>query len=297
MQNPFEAPSRPDPRAKAPGLPGVGRLYTLAWIDLGWSVLSYGLFTVFPIWELSGPAVESYFFATTLVWGALSAAWAWLLYGYAQGRLGTPAHGAAQGAFLAALVGVVLLFLQEGLTRLGGFDPGRAFNAAALLLGVAGDVLLVWSVRQSLGSLPEWAVPTYVVLRGVALSLALPQLVLGHEGYGEVFRSSGLHELLRWVRLPLNLAHQGILIFVLGLARTTPGHDTPPLAPADESEGRVAQRDLMIGGAWLIGGLFVTLLSYQAASGGGRYLVTTGAIVYGAVRIGRGLLRGGGGGR
>ncbi|MBK6683357.1 MAG: hypothetical protein IPG45_02705 [Deltaproteobacteria bacterium] len=299
MQNPFEAPARTEPSAQAPGgLPGVGRLYTLAWVDLGWSVVSYGLFSIFPIWDLSGPNLESFFLATTLVWGVLGAAWAWLLYGYAKGRDGTSAHGAAQGAFFSAIAGVVLWGLQEGLTRLGsGFDPGRAFNAAAILLGLGGDLLLVWSLRQSLSSLPSWAVPTYGVLRGVVLFLALPQLVFGPEGYAELFRNSGLHELLRWVRMPLNLAHQGILIFILSLGRQAPFNAGEAHTEGDPGPG--AQRDLMIGAAWLIGGLFVTLMSYQLAgeSGGGRYLVTTGAIVYGAVRIGRGLLRGGGAGR
>lgn len=286
MQNPFEAPSRPQPVASAQGLPGVGRLYGLAWIELGWSLLSYGLLTFFPLWDLSSSALELYFLVMTGVWGGLSAAWAWLLYGYAQGRRGTPAHAVAQSAFLAAVVGVALLVLQEGLTRLGGIDLGQAFNAGTLVLGVAGDVLLVWSVRKSLSSLPSWLVPTYLVLRGVALSLALPQLVLGPQGVGS--------ELFRFARLPLNLAHQGLLIFLLGLGRRGAGS---PGAPPEADPGPNAQRDLMVGGAWLIGGLFVTVLSFQTASDGGRYVVTTGAIVYGAVRIGRGLLRGGGAGR
>lgn len=303
MQNPFEAPTRHDAPVNGAGVPGTGRLYTLAWIDLGWSVLAFGLYSIFPSWDLRDAALDLFFLTTTMVWGVLAAAWAWLLYGYAQGRRGTSAEASAHRAFLAAAAGVVLLVLQEGLTRLGAdFVPGRVINTAAVLVGFGGDLLLFSSLTRSLTPLPGWMTPTYVGLRGVALFFALPHLILGHETYEALFRSTGLHEPLRFIRMPLNVAHQGVMIFVLGVARRFLGpaqgaSPAPAQAPSGEGPGPDRQRDLLIGAAWLVGGLFVTLLSYQAASGGGRYLVTTGAIVYGAVRIGRGLLRGGGGGR
>lgn len=53
-----------------------------------------------------------------------------------------------------------------------------------------------------------------------------------------------------------------------------------------------ARKDTLHGALWLGGGLLVTLISYSAAEGGGHYVVTTGAIVYGAFRLIRGLSKG-----
>jgi hypothetical protein len=55
---------------------------------------------------------------------------------------------------------------------------------------------------------------------------------------------------------------------------------------------RRSDRDLTVGGAWLIGGALVTIISYTMAAnnpGGGRYIIATGAIVYGGYRLFRGL--------
>ena len=47
--------------------------------------------------------------------------------------------------------------------------------------------------------------------------------------------------------------------------------------------------DLIYGLIWCAGGLFVTFFTYNAASGGGVYVVFWGAILYGAIRLFRGL--------
>lgn len=52
-----------------------------------------------------------------------------------------------------------------------------------------------------------------------------------------------------------------------------------------------ASTDLMVGGLTLMLGLGITAASVAAASGGGRYVVTTALIVYGLFRLGRGLRR------
>jgi hypothetical protein len=51
-----------------------------------------------------------------------------------------------------------------------------------------------------------------------------------------------------------------------------------------------ANKHMLIGGLWCIGGLLVTALSYGAAIGGGSYVVAWGAIVFGAIQFFRGLL-------
>jgi len=62
-----------------------------------------------------------------------------------------------------------------------------------------------------------------------------------------------------------------------------------------QTHGRSGNRDLTVGGAWLLGGLLVTVVSYGLAAsspGGGRYVIASGAVLYGAIRLIRGLKAG-----
>jgi DnaJ-like protein len=52
---------------------------------------------------------------------------------------------------------------------------------------------------------------------------------------------------------------------------------------------QAAMKMLAIGMCWLIGGLVITGIAYNAAPAGGTYIVTWGAILYGAYQILRGL--------
>jgi hypothetical protein len=59
-----------------------------------------------------------------------------------------------------------------------------------------------------------------------------------------------------------------------------------------QAHARSANRDLTVGGAWLLGGLLVTFVSYSMAAsspGGGHYVIATGAMLYGLLRLIRGL--------
>jgi hypothetical protein len=54
-----------------------------------------------------------------------------------------------------------------------------------------------------------------------------------------------------------------------------------------------AQKNMLLGALWCIGGLVVTVATYGAASGpgGGRYVIAWGAIVFGAAQFVRGLIQ------
>jgi hypothetical protein len=54
----------------------------------------------------------------------------------------------------------------------------------------------------------------------------------------------------------------------------------------DESNGI---KDMLFGALWFVGGSAVTILTYSNASGGGRYVVAYGAIIFGAFQFFRGL--------
>ncbi|HYH05212.1 MAG TPA: hypothetical protein VEC37_19140 [Bacillota bacterium] len=51
---------------------------------------------------------------------------------------------------------------------------------------------------------------------------------------------------------------------------------------------KAAYKDMIFGGLWCVGGLIVTVLTYSAASGGGRYVVAWGAILFGGIQFFRG---------
>ena len=48
-------------------------------------------------------------------------------------------------------------------------------------------------------------------------------------------------------------------------------------------------RSALFGALWCVGGTIVTVATYEAAQGGGTYVVAWGAIVFGAIQMLRGL--------
>lgn len=51
-----------------------------------------------------------------------------------------------------------------------------------------------------------------------------------------------------------------------------------------------ANRDMIFGALWFFGGIIITAVTYSAASGGGTYVVTWGAIIFGAIQFFKGLM-------
>ena len=50
-----------------------------------------------------------------------------------------------------------------------------------------------------------------------------------------------------------------------------------------------ARKDMLYGGLWCLAGLAITIMSYNAASGGGTYVVAWGAIIFGGYQFFKGL--------
>ncbi|MPM24412.1 hypothetical protein SDC9_70894 [bioreactor metagenome] len=50
-----------------------------------------------------------------------------------------------------------------------------------------------------------------------------------------------------------------------------------------------ANKDMLFGALWCIGGIVITAATYSAASGGGTYVVAWGAIIFGAIQFFKGL--------
>jgi hypothetical protein len=92
-------------------------------------------------------------------------------------------------------------------------------------------------------------------------------------------------------RLAVMLARDGMLLWLLyGVAF---GDAAAPIEVPQPGAAPTRNRDLLIGGIWLSAGLLITIVSFGVASqaGGGRYIISVGPIVYGVMRIVRGLNR------
>jgi hypothetical protein len=73
-----------------------------------------------------------------------------------------------------------------------------------------------------------------------------------------------------------------------GSDRANPGGITPMAEPIpDDSTRRAAEKRMVRGALWCIGGILVTGTTYLLASGpaGGTYVIAWGAIVFGAVEF------------
>jgi len=55
------------------------------------------------------------------------------------------------------------------------------------------------------------------------------------------------------------------------------------------ARSQAATKNMLYGALWCIGGIIVTAVTYSSASGGGRYVIAWGAIIFGAIQFLRGL--------
>jgi hypothetical protein len=57
-----------------------------------------------------------------------------------------------------------------------------------------------------------------------------------------------------------------------------------------KAKKETAKKDMLYGALWCVGGTIVTFISYSSASGGGSYVITWGAILFGGIQFFRGLV-------
>jgi hypothetical protein len=209
-----------------------------------------------------------------------------LFAGWLHIRPSTPAR--ARGLVSAALVLVGVRLALSALTFIPGLKiplPGEAWEVLS-----ASALVVMWLAlaRLRAPSSTGTSSTTIVVLVTIALqfgcSMAAMWLVR--------LRSYSLIEI---IDVATNLADLLVLGLMFGSARALlrpSAQPADPLAPPSVPYAGSAN-DLVVGSIWLVGGLAVTIGSYAVASGGsgGHYVVTTGAIAYGMVRIIRGLSR------
>jgi hypothetical protein len=54
----------------------------------------------------------------------------------------------------------------------------------------------------------------------------------------------------------------------------------------NRAEGK---RNMIVGGLWLVGGIAVTVFTYNSARSGGSYVITWGPMIFGGIQFFRGL--------
>ncbi len=289
-----EAPARP--------APGAFGLFVLGLVDLA-------LYTiVFAVAQFSsgliGQLADEMFKATEVVWIVIQAVGVAFLMTMARGQKGLDAYSLLRTALGLAVASLVVALLQ-GLALVGGpsifhygHDPlGFVVEVGLVGLAFATD-LVFWLALRRLGGeggiVAPWMTPAYVSMRVFSALIPLVRWALPFEVMRAYFLDGPFSLPYRIFTLLLHAGFSAVMLVVLyrlhavGVRRA--GIGVPLAEPTPRAS---AQRDLVIGGLWLGGGLLVTLVSYSAASsgGGGRYIVTTGAIVIGLVRVVRGLTR------
>jgi hypothetical protein len=288
-------------------IPGVRGLYLVRAAELGWYVFTTLAWLVIPLLarDLGTSWYSGWFTFSGVVWLGFHVATLAAVVPFSQGRQGTPAEGTARALLVLSAMGLLFSIVQMlpevGGPRLFAFEGkiGSALVIVNQLVWLSAEACLWLSLARSLTLPDEWSRAFWALL-AVSAVLSLVNVALSHETYRRLFLGTTLGLVLRWVRFAVHLAMA--LLPLAALRRLMREGGVSPTVAADDSVAPPAVtppgRDIAFGAMWLGGGLLVTLLSYSAAasgSGGGRYVVTTGAIAYGLVRLIRGFVRLGGG--
>lgn len=265
-----------------------------------WYVLSMALERVVFRPSTETDTLLKFVFATDVVWVLFDVVLLVTALPFWRGQKGKPTEPTALA--YTVLVGVAL---GLGAISLGMNQPGASlakllgpeFTTAYSLVDRAVHVamyLCLWLtlVRLAAPRNDWWTPAFYLVLAGSQLLGLLP-LVLAREVWLELI-AGPTGSFLPWVRIALSFALNGFVLVQLwrvaaenGDAPTTSAETT---VLAEDSAGR----DILYGALSLVLGCVITFVSYSAAASspsGGRFLISVGPIVFGVIRLGRGLLR------
>ena len=228
----------------------------------------------------------------------------WLLFsvvmcaGLAFVALGTePPALAWLACVLELLTSVASELLQHATKLLGfGYQLVGALSGGLTLLGLVERALVLWLLVSLLRGKHSWGPMLAVGLFGIGLARSALPFAISLGAMQMEFYSSPLY---RVALIGMTVLSSGGSLVLTWFARKTTlegdeaavspreaGLATPvPNAPASPAA------DFAIGAVLLVIGIGVTAVSMSAASGGGRYIVATGAIGVGLGRLIRGFIR------
>lgn len=180
-------------------------------------------------------------------------------------------------------------------------------------LGTAIDLINTVLLVETLLRLRRFAAPTDRALaeneglvRAGLLGAMMARTVANFASYAVGFRVFGMGSSGQWavlaIRLPFMLLFIGLLLWLVQATATALRCVPPPTAVAGQpaalpwgstpasDTSPAAYRNMLLGGLWALGGIGVTLATYQSAGQlGGRYVVAYGAIAAGIIQFIRGL--------
>lgn len=207
-------------------------------------------------------------------------------------------RAAAAALMFNALVDLAVTALNSVLKEQGGLAMviTLAYDASNVLSLVARGLLIVAIVQLTMKT-HAWVLPllgTVAVLIVLRSALSLASM---HGLVPSALYRSGVYR----AAMPMVSLFNGTALLVGGLAlkgAVAGGQNvtTPALVAAAGLQPAPAEpvapiADFLVGGILLAVGIGVTAVSMAAASDGGRYVVATGAIAVGVVRIVRGFVR------
>lgn len=197
-------------------------------------------------------------------------------------------------------LGFRVLALQEGgLSMLGGLS--LALTNGSMLLSLIERGCIIWVLASLAMPRHAWA----IVVGGLVMLLSLVRMSMqfamssGLVSAEELY-SSGVYPVVMPLIGFINSLSMVLIAFAaLKSARESVGGVIPLIPPTEHGlhgppvvdAPASPMADFAIGGVVLLIGIGVTVVSAQAASNGGRYVVATGAIAVGVVRIIRGFVR------
>jgi len=260
---------------------------------VGLSLLSMVLVGL--VMRAMGP--ETWFSASQFMWIAVDGFLAFALFQLAA-QLRDEEAGPMRLAAIAVVASIVLDLVQFGINEVH-LLPGGASSILSVLnvaLNVGVKAVLLYAFVKVGGTKQAWMIPVaglvmlLVVLksgfniasvlalvspevrRGAVMTIVLPGMSL--------VSLLGLAATAFGMKLAVNTAPQTEAI--RAAAGLQPATAPEPISPA---------ADFLIGGILLLVGIGVSVVSFSSASGGGRYVVATGAIGVGIGRILRGIIR------
>lgn len=292
----------PDPATEptAPsGQPGARGLFVLGCVSLVWWLLHAAGWALAGALGVGAGLYDELHLVSAGARLLFDAAFFALLVPFVRGLRGGVLDALSQGALVLAGANATLeLVTLAGDIAGTSFLPSSADNLTSLGytgLFVASELVYWLLYTRYARGLPTFYGPLFYALLAVSTTISLLPVLVGFEQYREFRRDPLYGALLNWGGFAIGNIRKILVLVVLWRLVRTDTAVTEGVASTRASEKDTSTSDLVIGGLFLLGGLGVTLASYAAvADGGGSYVVTTGAIVYGLFRLVRGLVRLGG---
>lgn len=276
----------------------ASQLMIVAFIaNIGLVLLSYLVNWFVPgAWEGPWPLIEE------LLWLAFSGV---LVVGLMM--LGSVLNEQKTLAFLAAAFWIIssltdlgatlLMQLQRGdqpMTFLPAALQSVFFDFSVVLTLVARALLFGFFVRLTLES-RAWVLPMLAIAWLVGAARLVTTIAISHMDHGyELYRNPAwrIGSVVATFVSAISAVVAAIAVHnVVKGVSATPATAQAGLVPPPVAEPVSAGADFAIGGVILAVGIGVTVVSMEAASNGGRYVVATGAIAVGIARIIRGFIR------